>query len=78
MNFSLYPPLGLAIEALEGPIAGSKFFNYYTPKGSKTGVTVIGDFKSPMMSDDDQLRQAVLAFLEQAFNEDTAYLKTMR
>jgi hypothetical protein len=40
-------PLGLVVEALEGPIAGSKFFNYYTPKGNKTGVTVIGDFKSP-------------------------------
>jgi len=70
-------PLGVAIELLEGPVAGSKFFNYYTPNGNRTGVTVVGDFKSPIMTDENQLRQAVLSFLEQAFNEDSAYLRTM-
>lgn len=70
-------PLGVAIELLEGPVAGSKFFNYYIPNGNRTGVTVVGDFKSPIMTDENQLRQAVLSFLEQAFNEDSAYLKTM-
>jgi hypothetical protein len=69
--------LGVAIELLEGAIAGSKFFNYYIPNGNKTGVTVIGDFKSSMMPDENQLKQAVMSFLEQAFNEDSAYLKTM-
>ena len=38
-----YYPLGVAIELLEGAIAGSKFFNYYTPTGNKTGVTGAGD-----------------------------------
>ena len=70
-------PLGVAIELLEGPVSGSKFFNYYIPNGNRTGVTVVGDFKSPIMTDENQLRQAVLSFLEQAFNEDSAYLKTM-
>jgi hypothetical protein len=72
-----YYPLGVAIELLEGSIVGSKFFNYYTPTGNKTGVTVAGDFKSPMMPDENQLKQAVMSFLEQAFNEDSAYLKTI-
>jgi hypothetical protein len=76
MKFSIFFPVGTAIEVLEGAMAGSKFFNYYTPKGNKTGVTVVGDFKSPGMSD-DQIRQAVFAFLEQAFNEDSTHLKTM-
>ena len=76
MKLSIYSPIGLAIEVLEGPMAGSKFFNYYTPKGNKTGVTVVGDFKSPGMSD-DQIRQTVFAFLEQAFNEDNTHIKTM-
>ena len=41
---TLYPPFGLVQEHLEGPLAGSKAFRYYTPKGDKTGITVIGDF----------------------------------
>jgi len=76
IKITMYPPLGLAIEMLEGPLAGSKFFNYLTPKGNRTGVTVVGDFKSTMMSD-EQIKQTVLSFLEQVFNEDVAYLKKM-
>ena len=77
MKITAYPPLGMTFELLEGPMTGSKFFNYYTPKGATTGVTVAGDFNSPVMTG-DQLKQAVLAFLEQSFNEDSAYLATMR
>ncbi len=76
-RFTAYPPLGTAIEMLEGPMAGSKFFNYYVPKGVRTQVNVVGEFMSPMMSD-DQLRPAVLSFLDQAFKEDSTYLKRMR
>jgi len=77
LRVTRFYPFGVAIELLEGPLAGSKFFNYYIPNGNKTGVTVVGEFKSPIMTDESQLRQAVLSFLEQAFNEDSAYLKTM-
>lgn len=73
---SIFPPLGVAFEILEGPMAGSQFFNYYNPQGNRIGVTVVGNFKSPMMSD-EQLKPAVLAFLEEAFNEDAAYLAKM-
>lgn len=66
-------PLGVAIELFEGPLTGSKFFNYYIPSENKTGVTVVGDFKSPIINDEAQLRQTVLSFLEQAF----VYLKMM-
>ncbi len=76
-RFTMFPPLGVAIEQLEGPMAGSKYFYYYIPKGGRTGVTAVGEFKSPIMSD-EQLKQAVNAFLEQVFKEDTAYLETMQ
>lgn len=69
-------PLGMAFEMLEGPLAGSKFFNYYIPNGNTTGVTVVGDFKSPNMSE-DMIKQTVLSFFEHGFNEDVTYLKTM-
>jgi hypothetical protein len=71
---AIHAPLGVAFEILEGPLTGSKFYNYYIPKGGKTGVTVVGDFKSAIIPD-EQLESVVLAFLEKAFNEDSAYLK---
>ena len=77
IKISIFYPLGVAIELLEGPTAGSKFFNYYIPNGNKTGITVVGDFKSPMISDKNQLKQTVMSFLEESFNEDSAYLKAM-
>jgi hypothetical protein len=46
-------------------------------KLKKRDVIVVGDFKSPMMLEEKQLKQAVMSFLEQAFDEDSAYLKTM-
>jgi hypothetical protein len=76
IKITTYHPTGMAIEILEGPLAGSKFFNYLIPKGNRTGVTVVGEFKSNMMSD-DQIKQSVLSYLDQVFNEDVAYLKTM-
>jgi hypothetical protein len=46
-------------------------------KLKKRDVIVVGDFKSSMMLEEKQLKQAVMSFLEQAFDEDSAYLKTM-
>jgi hypothetical protein len=73
---TVLPPTGLAIEMLEGPMAGSKFFNIYTPAGAKTGITVVGDFTSKSIPA-AHLEPAVRAFLEQVFNEDSAAIKAM-
>jgi len=70
------PPVGVAIEMVEGPMAGSKFFNIYTPMGAKTGVTVVGDFASKSIPP-AQLEPAVRGFLEQVYNEDNAAIKAM-
>ena len=77
IKITTYYPLGMAFEMLEGPLAGSKFFNYYIPSGNRTGVTVVGEFKSPNMND-DMIRQVVKSFFDQGFDEDVAYLKTMK
>lgn len=69
-----YPPVGIAIETIEGPLAGSKFFNFYTPKGAKTGVTIVGDFKSPSVPE-AQLEMMVRKNFEHVFSQDTAALK---
>jgi hypothetical protein len=50
---------------------------YYIPiDNNKTGVTVVGDFKSNMIPE-DEIKPIVLDFSERVFNEDVAYLKAM-
>ena len=70
------PPLAQVLEILEGPLAGSKVISYYTPKGEKTGVTVVADFASPMMPA-AQLESVAREFLETGFDQDQAYLRKM-
>ena len=70
------PPLGASFEVLDGPMAGSRSIQYYTPKGKETGITVVGEWKSSVMSD-DQLRGAVMGFLQAVFEEDQANLARM-
>lgn len=72
-----YPPLGSVTESLEGPLAGSKYFLYYTPKGDKTAVTVVGDFVARGMPDED-VEAMVLGLFEEFFNEDQAGLRAYR
>jgi hypothetical protein len=74
---TLYPPLGYAQEHLEGPTAGSRAFVYYTPKGNKTGITVVGDFVLSGM-DEKGTRAAVMAQLQVTFDEDNANLKNTK
>ena len=70
------PPLGAVFEVLDGPMAGSRSLQYYTPKGKETGITVVGEWKSSVMSD-DQLRGTVMGFLQTVFEEDQANLARM-
>lgn len=71
---TLLPPLGVAIEVLEGPMAGSKFVNYYTPKGHTTEVSVVGDFSAPGMPA-AQIEPAARMMLEMMYAEDAPAIK---
>lgn len=73
---TMFPPVALLVDSLEGPLAGSKFLMYYRPNGAKTGVSVIGDFHSKVIPA-AQLEPMVLASLEQAYNEDNAALRRL-
>ncbi|MCI4319838.1 MAG: hypothetical protein L3K23_06890 [Thermoplasmata archaeon] len=68
-------PVGFSVEPLEGPLAGSKFYNFYTPKGHKTEVTVVGEYTSKVIPE-AQLHQAVMANNEKVFQEDTEGLRS--
>ncbi|MGA7923265.1 MAG: hypothetical protein WCA77_04740 [Thermoplasmata archaeon] len=69
-------PLGMTIEILEGPMAGSKMMNVYTPKGNTTGIDVYGDFSSSALPP-AQLEPAVRGFLQQMFDEDSVAIKEL-
>lgn len=73
-KLTFHPPLGFMVEPLEGPMAGSKFFNLYIPKGKQTEVVVVGDWTSKTIPP-AQLEKAVWANLEKVFHEDTEGLK---
>ncbi|MHB1909510.1 MAG: hypothetical protein ACYCQJ_11680 [Nitrososphaerales archaeon] len=67
---SVFPPLGMSTEWLEGPFAGSKMFYLYSPKGkNKTQIDVFGDFQSKTIPGDD-LEPRVNKFLEREFRDD--------
>jgi hypothetical protein len=67
-------PVGFSVEPLEGPLAGSKFFNYYTPRGNQTEVTVVGEYTSKVIPA-THLHQAVITNNEKVFKEDMEGLK---
>jgi hypothetical protein len=76
---TMYYPLGMVFEILEGPFSGSKFFTYYIPKdNNKTSVNVVDDFRSIMISDDELIKSIVIDFLEKVHNEDVAYVAKMQ
>ena len=77
LRMTMYPPLGVAQEHLEGPTAGSKVFSFYTRKGNKTAITVVGEYKITGASDEDT-RRAVMGMLQGSFDEDVANLKSMK
>ena len=77
IKHTLYPPVGYVSEHLEGPMAGSRSFLYYIPKGDKTAVTIVGDFIIGGL-DEETTRDTVLAQMQTTFDEDNANLKRMK
>jgi hypothetical protein len=73
---SVFPPIGIIFENVEGPLKGSVSFQYYTPKGAKTSVTVVGEWKAAGIPD-AQLHAVGMKFLETVFSEDKANLAKM-
>jgi len=76
MRWTSYPTFGIAYRVLEGPFLGSVFFVYYRPRGTKTRVTIVGDFVSPTIPA-ARLESAVLGFFALEFDQDSAAIGTM-
>jgi hypothetical protein len=70
-------PVGRMMEYVEGPLAGSRSFLYYVPMGDRTGVTVVGEFVSRSIPE-NQLKSVVLSQLERSYNEDNENLRNFK
>jgi hypothetical protein len=46
MRISMFPPVSVVTEWLEGVLAGSKLTYVYSPQGDKTRIDVYGEFTS--------------------------------
>ena len=73
-KFTFNPPKGFDMEFTSGPMTGTKHTHTYTPMGEKTKVEVVGEFKIQGL-DEQATRKAVLAQLQQLFDEDNAALR---
>lgn len=74
MRWTVFPPLGIAYEVLEGPFQGSTFFLYYHAQGAETGVGIVGEFRSPTVPD-AELPAAVDRFFATEFEQDRAAIE---
>jgi hypothetical protein len=77
---TIFYPLGVAYEFMEGPFMGSKYFVYYIPQEDhKTRVIMAGEFKltslDPSINNEEEHRSIVLSAFEKVFDEDCIYLK---
>ena len=77
LRMTIFPPIGVVQEYLEGPAAGSKAFLYYYPQGNKTGITVAGNFTIAGATDDESTRKVVAQMMERSFTEDEAIIKRL-
>jgi hypothetical protein len=79
MRISMFPPVSVVTEWLEGVLAGSKFTYVYSPHGDKTRIDVYGEFTSKTLSL-MEVGAAAREFLDSEFAADApvvreAYLK---
>ena len=78
-RISMFPPIAVVTEWLEGVLEGSKFVYLYTPQGERTRVDVYGEFTSKTVPP-REVEAAAREFLDTEFSADAptvreAYLK---
>ena len=69
MRISMFPPISVVTEWLEGVLAGSKLVYVYSPQGDKTRIDVYGEFTSKTLPP-EQVEAAAREFLDTEFSAD--------
>ncbi len=69
MRISMFPPVSVVTEWLEGVLAGSKMVYVYSPQGNQTRIDVYGEFTSKTLPP-HEVEAAAREFLEHEFRDD--------
>ncbi len=81
---TIFYPLGVAYEFMDGTFTGSKYFVYYiAQEDNKTRVILAGDYfklapADPSSDNEEDYHSIVLSAFEKVFDEDCIYLKNMK
>jgi len=74
MRISMFPPLSVVSEWLEGVLEGSKMAYLYAPLGERTRIDVYGEFTSTTL-DSTEIEATVREFLDSEFRDDEAVIR---
>jgi hypothetical protein len=74
LRISMFPPISVVTEWLEGALAGSKLVYLYSPEGEKTRIDVYGEFTSKTLPQ-PEVEAAAREFLEMEFAADAAAIR---
>jgi hypothetical protein len=79
LRISMFPPISVVTEWMEGVLAGSKMTYVYSPQGDKTRIDVYGEFTSKTLPA-SEVEATAREFLDTEFAADApviraAYLK---
>ncbi len=69
LRISMFPPVSVVTEWLEGQLAGSKLVYVYSPQGEKTRIDVYGEFTSKTLPA-TEVEAAAREFLDGEFAAD--------
>jgi hypothetical protein len=74
LRISMFPPVSVVTEWMEGVLAGSKLVYLYAPDGDKTRIDVYGEFTSKTLPP-EEVEAAAREFLESEFRDDSAAIR---
>lgn len=76
MRWRAFVPVGVVYDVLDGPFTGSRFILYYTPRGRRTEVGIVGEFRSPTLPP-KQIPAAVRRFFAREFEQDRRAIESV-
>jgi hypothetical protein len=74
MRISMFPPVSVVTEWLEGVLAGSKLVYVYSPQGNKTRIDVYGEFTSKTLPP-EEVEAAAREFLQSEYDADAPVIR---
>jgi hypothetical protein len=74
MRISMFRPVSVVTEWLEGVLAGSKIVYVYSPQGGKTRIDVYGEFASTTLPA-NEIEVAAHEFLDTEFEADAPAIR---